>query len=338
MRRRLRSLIARIAGCHGGARRGLLFTFEHPPVQSVQTGYRGTGHGADLPPGDRRGPGQGRQRRARPPQDPADPDGAPASEVYQNVQVLGDLNANQFIRVMAAITEWVSPEQGCAYCHAEGENLAADTLYTKKVARRMLQMTRHINADWKPHVAATGVTCYTCHRGKPVPANIWFNESGPAARRGGMAATRRARTSPAVGGLGLAALRSARRRSFGSGKDAGIRVVVRRRRCRPATEARSSRPSGPTALMMHMSEAPGRQLHLLPQQPRLLATGTRARRNACTAWHGIQMVRDLNASYLDPLQGVFPANRLGPLGDAPKVATAPPATRACTSRSTASAC
>src|SRR5918995_7309278 len=38
------------------------------------------------------------------------------------------------------------------------------------------------------------------------------------------------------------------------------------------------------------------------------------------AWHGIQMTRDLNATYLDPLQGVFPANRLGVLGDAPKVA------------------
>jgi photosynthetic reaction center cytochrome c subunit len=34
----------------------------------------------------------------------------------------------------------------------------------------MIEMTQHINADWKPHVAETGVTCYTCHRGKPVPA------------------------------------------------------------------------------------------------------------------------------------------------------------------------
>ena len=26
-------------------------------------------------------------------------------------------------------------------------------------------MVRHINTDWKTHVAETGVTCYTCHRG-----------------------------------------------------------------------------------------------------------------------------------------------------------------------------
>ena len=43
----------------------------------------------------------------------------------------------------------------------------------------MIEMTRHINATWKPHVADTGVTCYTCHRGQPVPANIWF--TGPRA-------------------------------------------------------------------------------------------------------------------------------------------------------------
>ena len=31
------------------------------------------------------------------------------------------------------------------------------------------------------------------------------------------------------------------------------------------------------------------------------------------------MVRDLNTNYLAPLAGVFPANRLGPTGDALKV-------------------
>ena len=52
----------------------------------------------------------------------------------------------------------------------------------------MLQMTRHINKDWKAHVATTGVTCYTCHRGQPVPSNIWFENPG-APHAGGFAAT-----------------------------------------------------------------------------------------------------------------------------------------------------
>ena len=38
-----------------------------------------------------------------------------------------------------------------------------------------------------------------------------------------------------------------------------------------------------------------------------------------TAWHDIRMVRDLNNDYLNPLKNVFPANRLGELGDAPKI-------------------
>ena len=36
------------------------------------------------------------------------------------------------------------------------------------------------------------------------------------------------------------------------------------------------------------------------------------------AWHGLAMLRELNANYLDPLKPVYPANRLGPLGDSPK--------------------
>jgi hypothetical protein len=36
------------------------------------------------------------------------------------------------------------------------------------------------------------------------------------------------------------------------------------------------------------------------------------------AWHGIKMVSDINATYLDSLKGVFPPNRLGPTGDVAK--------------------
>ena len=142
------------------------------------------------------------------PIDPVEPSGTKASEVYQNVQVLGDIDADEFTRLMSAITEWVSPEQGCAYCHAEGEELSSDSLYTKVVARRMLQMTQHLNADWSNHVAPAGVTCYTCHRGQPVPAKIWFTNPGPEAARG-MAGYRAGQNiAAAASGHVLAALRS----------------------------------------------------------------------------------------------------------------------------------
>jgi photosynthetic reaction center cytochrome c subunit len=37
-----------------------------------------------------------------------------------------------------------------------------------------------------------------------------------------------------------------------------------------------------------------------------------------TAYHGILMLRDVNQNYLAPLQPVYPAVRLGQMGDAPK--------------------
>jgi photosynthetic reaction center cytochrome c subunit len=41
-----------------------------------------------------------------------------------------------------------------------------------------------------------------------------------------------------------------------------------------------------------------------------------------TAWQGLAMVRHLNIDYLTPLQPLFPAVRLSPQGDGPKVGCA----------------
>ncbi len=99
--------------------------------------------------------------------------GQKASAVYKNVQVLGDLEQGQFMRLQEAITQWVAPQAGCAFCHA-GNDYASDAKPQKVAARLMLSMTRHINADMQNHVAPSGVTCFTCHRGQPIPAETWF--------------------------------------------------------------------------------------------------------------------------------------------------------------------
>ncbi len=99
--------------------------------------------------------------------------GPAAAATYKNVQVLTDLSAAEFMRLQHAMTAWVAPQQGCAFCHT-GQDYAADAKPEKQAARLMLRMVRHINADWKNHVGAAGVTCYTCHRGQPVPADMWF--------------------------------------------------------------------------------------------------------------------------------------------------------------------
>ncbi len=112
-----------------------------------------------------------------PPPLPAAAQGGPAATaVYKNVRVLTDVSAAEFMRLQYAITAWVSPKQGCAFCH-EGTNWASDAKPQKAVTRIMLQMTRHLNADWSNHVAPAGMTCYTCHRGQPVPGQSWFPDA-----------------------------------------------------------------------------------------------------------------------------------------------------------------
>lgn len=49
--------------------------------------------------------------------------------------------------------------------------------YQTALAYSMIEMTQNLNQNWIGHVQANaevGVTCYTCHRGQPVPNNIWF--------------------------------------------------------------------------------------------------------------------------------------------------------------------
>jgi photosynthetic reaction center cytochrome c subunit len=108
--------------------------------------------------------------------------GPPASSVYKNVQVLGGISVGEFTRTMVSITNWVSPKEGCNYCHVAGEGFEADTLYTKVVARKMLQMTQAINVDNKAHVGATGVNIFPrisgSRRRLPRQLHAWWEVMG----------------------------------------------------------------------------------------------------------------------------------------------------------------
>ena len=48
--------------------------------------------------------------RLPPPEDPADIESPPASEVFVNVKVLNDLSATEFSRLMQAMSTWIAPE------------------------------------------------------------------------------------------------------------------------------------------------------------------------------------------------------------------------------------
>ena len=300
------------AGVLTAAAVGLLFTYEHPPIDVVQRGYRGTG--MDLVYNPRRVETQIAANQVPEVVDPVDPAGQPSSAAYQNVKVLGDVDANEFLRLMTAITQWVSPEQGCAYCHTEDGNFASDALYTKIVARRMLQMTRKINAGWKSHVAGTGVTCYACHRGQPVPQAIWFTQPDPV-RNDTMAGNKAGQNLPAAA-TGLASLPYD---PFTPFLEQAQDIRVNSKVALPEGNRHSIKQTEWTyALMVHMSRSLGVNCTYC-HNSRQFASWEQSSPARVTAWYGIRMVRDLNNDYLGSLQHVFPHARLGPLGDTAKV-------------------
>ena len=283
---------------------------ERPPVVAVQHGYRGTGMLELYNP--RLQDAQAAINAVPPAQPPAAQDGPRASQVFKNVKVLGDQSVGEFARTMSAMTAWVAPNQGCTYCH-NPQDFAADTVYTKVVARRMLEMTRHVNADWKSHVAETGVTCYTCHRGNNIPAQTWYQAVDP--HPGGMVGNRAGQNAPAVS-VGYTSLpndpftlyladsqeiRVAGNTALQSGNRQSIKQ----------TEATYG-------LMMHMSRSLGVNCTYCHNSA-AFANWTQSTPQRVVAWYGIRMARDLNEAYLTPLTSTFPATRLGPTGDVAKV-------------------
>lgn len=290
----------------------LLAGCERPPVDSVQRGYRGVGMQQVYNP---RTVAAQMPLNALPADTPmASAEGPRASAIFKNVQVVGDTSVGEFTRLMVSITAWVSPDQGCAYCHKAGEDFSSDGLYTKVVARRMLQMTRHVNTDWKTHVAETGVTCYTCHRGKNVPENIWF---APAVdtHAAGMIGSRAGQNSPSS----AVALASLPYDPFTPFLDQANQIRVLGKTALPTGNRQSVKQTEYTyGLMMHMSQSLGVNCTYC-HNTRSFAQWDASTPQRSTAWYGIRMTRDLNTAYLDPLGGVYPANRLGPTGDAPKL-------------------
>ncbi len=281
---------------------------ERPPVDSTQLGYRGTGMiDVQNPRADM---GEMEFPAALP---AASSDGPKAGEIYQNVQVLGDLSVAEFTRLMTTITAWVSPEEGCNYCHNPA-NLASDDVYTKVVSRRMIQMTQNINAEWSDHVGGAGVNCYTCHRGNNVPEYIWFaQKDDPSYFIGWRNGQNRPGTDVGYTSMPVdpfsdylteqetASVRVASSMPFpGDGEAASI------------ADAEST-----YAMMLNWSQALDVNCaychNTASYQDWSISTPQRV-----TAWHGLQMVRALNADYLIPLGPEYPDNRLGAHGDAPK--------------------
>lgn len=175
-------------------------------------------------------------------------------------------------------------------------------------------MVQHVNSEWKPHVAETGVTCYTCHRGQPMPANVWFTDPGPV-QAGGMAQTPAGKNHPTEV-AGYTALPYDPFTPFLEGS-ADIRVVSQT--ALPGTDHQSIKQTDWTySLMMNFSQALGVNCTYC-HNTRSFTDWEQSTPQRAIAWHGIRMVRDLNTNFLDPLHDTFPPSMLGPVGDSPKV-------------------
>jgi photosynthetic reaction center cytochrome c subunit len=247
-----------------------------------------------------------------------------AGEVYQNVQVLGDVTEANFLRVMNAITQWVSPDEGCAYCHAQADEgiYWPDDSYTKIVSRRMIQMTQHLNEDWAAHNYANyglGVNCYTCHRGQHVPDNVWFRiDPTLDATEGWSAVQNRVTLQSQWTSLPSDALY---RLLYEDG-----RITVHDLESRVAGEP--SDPAVPTwqdtertySLMNYFSNSLGVNC-VFCHNSRAFHDASQYTPQWAYASIAIDMVRETNVQFLAPLGEVYPPARLGPVyADAPKAA------------------
>lgn len=292
---------------------------ERPPQEAVQLGYNGLGMEAVVNP--RLLAAKVAENIPPEPEPPAAVIPAKASEIYQNVQVLGDLSITEFNRLMLAISKWIAedlPEADrCNYCHST-DNRALDDKYTKIVARNMLKMTLDTNAKWKTHVAETGVTCYTCHRGKPIPANVWTTDPGPGHPDMNMAAGQNigsatvAYTSLPYDPLTPFLL-----------QDYDINVIPKDALPpgEPTSRKSIKQAEWTYGLMMYASDSLGVNCTFC-HNSRSFFDWDQSTKQRTTAWYAIRHVRDINNDYILPLKDVLPDNRKGILGDPLKVGCA----------------
>jgi photosynthetic reaction center cytochrome c subunit len=89
-----------------------------------------------------------------------------AEQVYKNIQMFKALPASQLDPTMAFISGSLGVK--CGYCHVNP--FEKDSKPAKQTARQMIRMVFDLNKG--SFGGQSAVSCYTCHRGKPVPVSV----------------------------------------------------------------------------------------------------------------------------------------------------------------------
>ncbi|MGD8644633.1 MAG: photosynthetic reaction center cytochrome PufC, partial [Chromatiales bacterium] len=157
-----------------------------------------------------------------------------------------------------------------------------------------------------------GVTCYTCHRGNPVPTYVWATDPGPAHAKG----LNPTKQNIAASSVASASLPYDPYTPFL--KEANdIRVISNT--ALPEGSRKSIKQTEWTyGLMMHFSDSLGVNCTHC-HNSRSFFAWDQSPPERTKAWHAIRQVREMNLEYIIPTTDILPDSRKGPLGDALKV-------------------
>lgn len=104
----------------------------------------------------------------------------PAAGDFKNLQVLPkNIRPDSLDKIMDGFNAGLGVN--CAFCHTENKQtrqleFEKDSKPEKEITRKMILMTMDINKNYfqfneEPNAAAVqAVTCFTCHKGEPIPA------------------------------------------------------------------------------------------------------------------------------------------------------------------------
>ncbi|MGI3212008.1 photosynthetic reaction center cytochrome PufC [Roseovarius tibetensis] len=285
-------------------------------TESLQTGPRGTGMSVPEFKADLAKPDPDIEAFLASTSDPVPPQGGEetAGEARENVPPgLENLTVENYDRLLAAMREWTGIP-----------NLFDDLdSYQTSVGYLMIGMTQTLNEEWAGHVNANkevGVTCYTCHRGQAVPSDVWYKISPVNENVQGWSANQNRVTMQSQ----YTSLPSdALEKYLLDGETIAVHDLESRVAGVPGEDGYPGiqQAERTYSLMNYISNSLGVNCLFCHNSRAFYSASGQITPQWATETLGIQMVLELNNTYLAPLDGILPEKRLGPVyADAPKAA------------------